>query len=122
MLADKITKKVPDARVDVITLVAQMGKEIAESDALTTFKASLSPNASLTVEGWAEGKDEANLSTDAADARARQVTQAISGIPSKIVSSKKNVAWMKALHNDSTNPEGRMYNRAVRVEVRTAVQ
>lgn len=121
MLADKITKKVPDTRVDVLTLVPALGKEITEGETFAAFKSSLSQNVALTVEGWAEGKDDASLNTDAADARARQVIQA-SGVPAKVVSSKKNVAWMKALHNDASVPEGRLYNKAVRVEVRTQVQ
>jgi hypothetical protein len=124
MLADKIAKKMPDTRVDVFTLVAPLGKNISASETLAAFKASLSAGASVVAEGWTEGTDD-KLNTDAADERARLVAQAASastGVQAKITSSKKSVVWMKPLHNDPTIPEGRLYNRAVRVEVRSAVK
>ncbi len=120
LLADKIAKKKADTRVDVWTILAPVGKNIIESENFAALKSSLVPNATILVEGWAEGS-ETQPNTDVADERAKQVAQAL-GASANVVSSKKNVAWMKPLRNDPTVPEGRWYNRAVRVEVRSAVR
>lgn len=126
LLADKIVKKVPDTRVDVWVIVAPLGKTITDSETLQTLKSSLSAQtntvqASITAEGWADGTDE-QPDTQTADARTQQALQALSGVKSTFVSSKKTVSWRKPLHNDAGTQEGRLYNRAVKIEVRTPVQ
>jgi hypothetical protein len=121
MLADKVSKKVPDTRVDVITAVAPIGKTLAESETLLGLKSTLTPSTTVLAEGWADGASEQSLNTDAADALARQAAQ-ILGASATTVSSKKRVEWMKPLHNDGGSPEGRLYNRAVRLEVRTPIR
>lgn len=119
-LADKIAKKTPDTRVDIVNLVAPAGKMLTEAEVLPLIKLLMKPNSTVQVEAWVEGSDTA-LDTNAADERAKIVAAMIStlGIPVKVKSSAPAAAWIKPLHVDHTNPEGRLYNRAVKVEIRT---
>ena len=121
MLADKVSKKTPDTRVDIVTAVVPLGKTLAESETLLGLKSTLAPGSTILAEGWADGANEQSLNTNAADALAREAAQ-ILGANATTVSSKKRVEWMKPLHNDGGSPEGRLYNRAVRLEVRTPIR
>jgi hypothetical protein len=123
LLADKIAKQAQDVRVDVVTLVAPLGKTISERYIEAVVQPLVSASSSLVAEGWAEGAGE-NVNTQGADARAREVIRlAQARMPNLAASVKSSVPttpWMKPLNTDPTIPEGRLYNRAVRVEIRSS--
>lgn len=123
MLADKISRKTKDTHVDIVTLVTPLGQNLTENEVLTVLKPLISTSSSVSVEGWAEGSGEA-FNTQGADARAKDLARIIAtlGITAKVKSSVPAASWMKPLNTDPTIPEGRLYNRAVRVEIRTATQ
>ncbi|TAE25013.1 MAG: hypothetical protein EAZ92_12700 [Candidatus Kapaibacterium sp.] len=123
LLADNIA---PNARVDIALLAAPLGKTLGENDVQNATKTSIQAGSVVIAEGFAERSDLKNenspFDTDAADERARRVSTilgGIQGVSASVVSSKKPAAWMRSLHNDSGTPEGRLYNRGVRVEIRS---
>ena len=122
-LTEKINRKSNDVRVDIVTLVAPLGKNLTEIDIQLSLKPLIQSSSVVVVEGWAEDSAE-SLNTQGAESRARSASEALAklGTTAKVKSSNRAVAWAKPLHTDGTIPEGRLYNRAVRVEIRSAVR
>jgi outer membrane protein OmpA-like peptidoglycan-associated protein len=131
-IADKQRKKLPDTRLDVFTF-GVFSSEVSKttSDPMTiammqSIKSKITPQSKVTIEGYVEGdtNEAGSLDSFLGEQRAAFVAAALGLSSSQVttIAKRRGTTLSKILTNDATVPEGRFYNRAVRVEVRTPVR
>jgi outer membrane protein OmpA-like peptidoglycan-associated protein len=109
----------PDKRIDVYDVIgfdAGVNVDEAGQKLIETIKKSLKPNARVTLTAYTDNTVDVAQSKDLAKRRADAVGKAI-GASNPTVRAV-GVTQM----NDNSLPEGRAYNRVVRVEVQTPVR
>jgi outer membrane protein OmpA-like peptidoglycan-associated protein len=130
--APKSPKSPNDERVDVVTFgvfnddVAKSTSEPMTAVLLDAVKAKIKPGTRVVVEGYMDGEQTDGtldnfLSKRRADYIAKALGEGKSGatIQAKTISKQQGNTTQKILLNDPTLPEGRFYNRSVRVEIHT---
>jgi outer membrane protein OmpA-like peptidoglycan-associated protein len=130
-IEDKRRKSAPDKRIDVFTFgvfqneVAKSSSDAATQALIQQAKARIKSNSTIIVEGYVEGEDDGSLDTFLSEQRANSIAKALASpaastnITVKTIKKAQGTTQQKILRNDASYPEGRFYNRSVRVEVQT---
>ncbi len=129
-LDDKARKKLADKRLDIYTFgvfnseTNKTTSDLTTTALLQTIKSTMKPSSVVKIEGYVDGENQdGNLDTFLSEQRAQFIAKAL-GVPTASISTvkqSKGTTMQKVLTNDATLPEGRFYNRALRVEVQTPV-
>jgi outer membrane protein OmpA-like peptidoglycan-associated protein len=132
---DKQRKRLADKRIDIFTFgifnddVAKATTEQTTAMLLQQVKSKIIPTSQVIIEGYVDGDEEqGSLDTFLSDQRAKSIAKALGFAPNapnviiKTVAKARGTTLQKVLRNDATLPEGRFYNRSVRVEVQTPLQ
>jgi outer membrane protein OmpA-like peptidoglycan-associated protein len=126
-IEDKRRKSLPDKRIDVFTFgifqnqTVQNTSDAATQGMIQMVKSRIKSNSVTTVEGYVEGEDDGALDTYLSEQRANAIAKAlgVTNITVKTIKKAQGSTQQKVLRNDAIYPEGRFYNRSVRVEVQT---
>jgi outer membrane protein OmpA-like peptidoglycan-associated protein len=107
-----------DIKIDVIDVVGFTGGATPQLDEVNTktlndLKATLKPNASVFINAYTDNNGDAAQNKQLAQKRAEFVAKTLG-----VTNAKINAVGPTTIH-DNSQPEGRMYNRLVRIEVQT---
>ncbi len=122
-LETKRRLNMPDVRVGTYWVFCfdLNSKQILVDDrirrAVQAIKTHITPGASLEIKGYADTRGDVQSNRRLSDERAESVSQLIGAPSSRVVSEGKGESTLY----DNSLPEGRFYNRFVRVDVRTPV-
>lgn len=122
-LETKRRLNMPDVRVGTYWVFCfdLNSKQILVDDrirrAVQAIKTHITPGASLEIKGYADTRGDVQSNRRLSDERAESVSQLIGAPSSRVISEGKGESTLY----ENTLPEGRFYNRFVRVDVRTPV-
>lgn len=122
-LETKRRLNMPDVRVGTYWVFCfdLNSKQILVDDrirrAVQAIKTHITPGASLEIKGYADTRGDVQSNRRLSDERAESVSQLIGAPSSRVVSEGKGESTLY----ENSLPEGRFYNRFVRVDVRTPV-
>ena len=107
-----------DKRIDVIDVLGFTGGtnpalDETNTKTLTDLKAALKPNATVIINAYTDNTGDAAQNKQLAQKRAEFVAKALG-----VTNAKINAIGPTTIH-ENQSPDGRMYNRLVRVEVQT---